>query len=72
MQAYFENRPNLSLILLLCDLRHLPTKDDLEFAMWAAHFRKPFLIVFTKSDKLPHAAVEHHAEKNLSFALRSN
>jgi GTP-binding protein len=52
IQGYLEDRKNLSLILLLIDLRHPPTKDDLAFAKWASHFNKPFLVVFTKSDKL--------------------
>ncbi len=70
IQDYLQNRETLSLILLLCDLRHPPTKDDLLFAQWATHFKKPLLIVFTKSDKLNKGAIAHQCAKN--FALISD
>lgn len=69
VQAYLEKRKNLCLILFLCDLRHPPTKEDLEFARWAAHFQKPFLIVFTKADKLNQSQVHSQEKKNFALLL---
>ena len=65
--SYLENRPTLRLILLLCDLRHLPTEDDIQFAKWAAHYNKPLFIVFTKSDKLNPGAIEQQCQKNFTL-----
>lgn len=65
IQGYLEKRKNLSLILLLIDLRHPPTKDDLAFAQWASHYNKPFIIVFTKADKLKPREQKQMAEKNI-------
>lgn len=67
IQEYLETRKNLALILHLVDLRHPPTKDDLAFASWASHFNKPFLVVFTKADKLTPSQQKKQLEKN--FAL---
>jgi len=53
IDTYFQHRPTLNLILLLIDSRHLPSKNDIAFGEWATHFRKPLLIIFTKSDMLP-------------------
>ncbi|NGX47692.1 MAG: putative GTP-binding protein EngB [Chlamydiae bacterium] len=67
VQKYLETRKNLALILLLIDLRMPPTKDDLAFAKWATYFKKRFVIVFTKADKLKTHQQKQQAEKN--FAL---
>lgn len=67
IQAYLEKRKNLALILLLVDLRHPPTEDDLAFAQWASHYKKPLLIVFTKSDKLKPKEIQKQAERNLDL-----
>lgn len=67
IQAYLESRKNLRLLLLLIDLRHPPTKDDLAFAKWAAHFQKPLLIIFTKADKLTTNEQKNQVEKNFGL-----
>ena len=64
---YLQNRPNLSLILLLVDLRHPPTTDDLAFAKWATHFKKPLFIIFTKADKLGRNARADQVKANLEL-----
>lgn len=65
IQNYLEERKILALVLLLVDLRHPPTDDDLLFAQWATHFKKPLLIVFTKSDKLKPYAIPKRVRENL-------
>ena len=67
IQEYLKSRKNLALVLLLVDLRHPPTKDDLAFAKWATHFKKPYLIVFTKADKLTPNQQKQQAEKNFTL-----
>ncbi|NGX37404.1 MAG: putative GTP-binding protein EngB [Chlamydiae bacterium] len=65
--SYLENRPRLGLILLLCDSRHPPTNDDVQFAKWAIHYKKNLLIVFTKADKLKPGAVERQCRKHFDL-----
>lgn len=69
IQNYLHERKSLDLILLLSDSRHPPTKDDIAFAQWALHYKKPFLIVFTKVDKLKPSQLQRQLQKNYSLLL---
>ena len=52
IEGYLLRRKNLHLTFLLIDSRHLPQKIDLEFMAWLNRNHIPFLILFTKTDKL--------------------
>lgn len=67
IQNYLANRSNLKLILLLLDLRHPPSEEDISFAQWALHFKKPFLVVFTKADKLGRTQIAAQMVKNCAI-----
>lgn len=54
---YLENRPNLISVFALIDLRIPPQKIDLEFMEWMGMRGIPFVITFTKIDKLSSSAV---------------
>jgi len=49
---YLANRARLVLSIHIVDLRHEPTRQDLELHEWLVHHQKPVLTVATKSDKL--------------------
>ena len=49
---YLLNRTNLLTVFLLIDTRHEPQKIDSEFIQWLGENGLPFLICFTKADKL--------------------
>lgn len=49
---YFRNRTNLQYVFQLIDSRLPPQKIDLEFIEWLGANNVPFVIVFTKADKL--------------------
>lgn len=49
---YLRNRPNLMCTMVLLDGRHTPQKIDLEFMEWLGVNQVPFVMVFTKLDKL--------------------
>ena len=51
-EQYLRNRENLMSVMCLVDLRVPPQKSDLEFMKWLGMNQIPFIIVFTKSDKL--------------------
>lgn len=52
IRTYLKQRPNLMCSLVLLDSRHTPQKNDLEFMEWLGENRLPFVMVFTKLDKL--------------------
>ena len=49
---YLQNRKNLICLFLLIDIRLSPQKIDLEFMEYCAIKKIPFMICFTKADKL--------------------
>ena len=62
IRHYILTRANLMSLFLLIDLRHEPQKIDMEFMEWLAMSEIPFVITFTKADKLSKVK----ADKNLS------
>lgn len=49
---YLVNRENLYCVFVLIDSRHAPQQIDKEFMEWLNTKGVPFIIVFTKADKL--------------------
>lgn len=52
IKNYVLKRENLYCLFVLIDSRHAPLKIDLEFMEWLGENGVPFVIVFTKADKL--------------------
>ncbi len=52
IETYLETRQNLKLVLLLMDLRHEPSREDLLMERWLAETGRMYAIVLTKTDKL--------------------
>jgi GTP-binding protein len=50
--SYMENRDNLMCVFQLIDSRVKPQENDLKFMEWMGQKGIPFVIVFTKTDKL--------------------
>ncbi len=51
-KSYFKSRKELLYTLLLIDIRHEIQKNDIEFMEFLNNNFCPFVIIFTKSDKL--------------------
>jgi GTP-binding protein len=51
-QSYFKSRKELFYTLLLIDIRHEIQQNDLDFMEFLNNNYCPFIIIFTKSDKL--------------------
>lgn len=66
IDLYLKNRPSLKLLLLLIDSRRLPSEEELTLILWAEHYQKPILIIFTKSDTL----TPHERGKQAQLALK--
>ena len=52
ISGYLGADRDLRLILLLIDMRHAPSKDDIQMIDFLVESELPFLIVLTKADKL--------------------
>lgn len=52
IRDYLQNRTSLLVTFVLVDARLQPQAIDLEFMTWMGTHQLPFVIVFTKSDKL--------------------
>ena len=59
---YLAQRENLSCVFVLIDSRLPPQKIDLEFTGWLVEYEIPFVLVYTKTDKVKPAALDKTME----------
>jgi len=52
INRYLTNRPQLVGIVMLVDIRHVPSEDDVAMFEWLEQSGIPFIIVATKADKI--------------------
>jgi len=52
LRDYLVKRENLICTFVLLDSRHSPQKVDVQFMEWMGQYEIPFVMVFTKTDKL--------------------
>ena len=52
IETYFKVRENLSLVIMLVDSRHQPTRLDIMMKQWLESLGIPYIVVATKADKL--------------------
>lgn len=57
VRTYLQERENLQCVFLLVDVRLEPQQNDLEMIQWLGGEEIPFVILFTKSDKLKQPAM---------------
>ncbi len=50
--SFLENRETLCCVVVIIDLRHAPKSQDRELIGWLQQTAIPYLLVYTKSDKL--------------------
>ncbi|MCX6222504.1 MAG: ribosome biogenesis GTP-binding protein YihA/YsxC [Bacteroidia bacterium] len=58
IRKYILERENLYCVMVLLDIRVEPQQNDLDFMNWLGENEIPFVMVFTKMDKLGKVAVE--------------
>jgi GTP-binding protein len=63
MEEYFTHRQDLKLAVLIVDLRHKPTEDDLLMYDFLKHYEIPVLIIATKMDKVPKTKRPSHLKR---------
>lgn len=70
METYFETRENLTVVVLITDMRHQPTQDDIQMYHYLKHYELPVVVIATKLDKVKksqHASFLKRTEKALNL-----
>ena len=60
IEKYFTYREQLRAALLIVDLRHPPSKDDVSMYEFLKHYNLPCIIIATKADKIPKGKWQKH------------
>ncbi|WP_028402960.1 ribosome biogenesis GTP-binding protein YihA/YsxC [Ectobacillus panaciterrae] len=60
IETYFTSREQLKAVVLIVDLRHPPTNDDVMMYDFLKHYEIPVIIVATKADKIPKGKWQKH------------
>ena len=63
LEEYFTERENLKAVVLLVDIRHEPTKDDVAMYEFLKHYELPVVVVATKLDKIPKGKRVQHIKR---------
>ncbi|MDQ5983404.1 MAG: putative GTP-binding protein EngB [Eubacteriales bacterium SKADARSKE-1] len=80
VEGYFNAGRNLTLVIQIVDMRHMPTKDDLNMINYLEMNNFNFIIVLTKSDKLNKTQrnerllelEKHFGDKRINFLVFSS
>lgn len=67
LDLYLKKRKQISLILLLLDVRRTLTKEDIQFINWIITHQKPLLLIFTKCDKVKLEEQKKNVQMNLDL-----
>ncbi len=65
IEGYLNAERDIALVVQLIDMRHPPSNDDLQMIDFLIEREQPFVIVFTKADKL---SVKERGERRSGFA----
>ncbi|MFX3624031.1 MAG: ribosome biogenesis GTP-binding protein YihA/YsxC [Ectobacillus sp.] len=60
IETYFTTREQLKAVVLIVDLRHPPTNDDVMMYDFLKHYEIPVIVVATKADKIPRGKWQKH------------
>ncbi len=67
IENYLEKRQNISLIILVLDIRHEPTKDDYMMYDYILKTNLPFIVITNKADKIAITKVDDAKNKIKDF-----
>ncbi len=62
IRQYIFERENLYCVMVLLDIRLEPQKNDLDFMNWLGENEIPFVMIFTKTDKLSYTAIQNNLD----------
>ncbi len=67
IEDYLEKCQNISLIVLLLDIRHNPTADDVHMLNYIKKTNLPFMLIANKADKIAVTKVDNELNKIKEF-----
>ena len=62
IDSYLKSRKNIALVMMLVDIRHKPSKDDILMYEYLINSDLNFIIVPTKADKIPITKVNDYCK----------
>jgi GTP-binding protein len=62
IETYLTSRKQLRAAILITDVRHPPTKDDVMMYQFLKHHGLPCIVVATKADKIPKGKWDKHVK----------
>lgn len=62
IEGYLLNRKNLRVVVHLIDIRHAPSKEDIEMHEWLKHYQVPTVLAVTKADKIARGKWRKHTK----------
>jgi GTP-binding protein len=60
IETYLTSREQLRAVIMIVDLRHPPTNDDVMMYDFLKHYEIPTIIIATKADKIPKGKWQRH------------
>ncbi|GAA0442298.1 ribosome biogenesis GTP-binding protein YsxC [Lentibacillus halophilus] len=65
MEEYFDTRQSLKACAMITDLRHPPTKDDVQMYAFLKHYELPVVVIGTKMDKIAKGKRASHLQQTI-------
>jgi GTP-binding protein len=62
IEGYLKNRDLLRAVVHIVDIRHAPSRDDIQMHQWLKEYGIPTILVMTKADKIPRGKWQYHAK----------
>ena len=59
-ESYLKNRKNINLIILLIDIRHKPSENDIMMLDFIKHTGKHYIVITSKADKIAKTKVSSY------------
>ena len=63
INSYLKNRKNINLIILLVDIRHKPTQNDLIMLDYIKSTNRRYIVLASKADKIAKTKVPTYVEE---------
>lgn len=60
LETYLTKRDTLKAVLSVVDLRHAPSKEDVQMYQFLKYYDLPVIVVATKADKIPRSKWNKH------------
>lgn len=67
MEEYFHTRDELQAVVQITDIRHEPTRDDVQMYEFLKYFELPVIVVATKADKISKGKRAKHLKQTMQI-----